>query len=320
MHQSRLVLRFVLSTLLIVGLVGCAYIYANPYALHRVTTVPYDEFDTAPTPEGPVVLDSHHAPISFALPYLAFSDVTITDIRDAIGEGQRTDFDTMVGCVQLVRARLNATDRIKPKATTADAEELYRSGTDLFCLCSEHAILLNEMLQALQLQSRVLWLEGHVVAEYYDRDYGKWVFVDPHMNAIFTGPDGTPMSAAELILSAEQSATVSPSPICAEIDEACSLQHSDIDQLWYRNILLNGECYALSGTTLRDPSRWTHLAKFWQFPQMLVLETIHDSSHAKYIEPFRLRKFILLCLAFVIAYHCLSRCIHRPRVRPSDDT
>jgi len=247
MHQARSILRFVSSTVIILGMVGCAYIYANPYSLHRVITVPYDDFDMAPTPEGPVVLDSEHAAISFALPNPGFSDVTIKDIRRAIAEDQPTDFDTMASCVQLVRMRLNATDRLKPKAATADAEELYRSGTDLFCLCGEHAILLNEILQVFELQSRVLWLEGHVVAEYYDRNYDNWVLVDAHVNAMFVEPNGTPMSAAEAIFSIEQNSTVPSAPICSETDQNSSLQHSDIDQLWYRNILLNGALCTLPG-------------------------------------------------------------------------
>lgn len=318
MHQARSILSFLGSTVLIVALTAFAYIYANPYSLHRVITVSYDGFDTAPASDGSVFFDSQQVSINFSLPYLRFSDATINEIREAIGERPLDDFDTMTRCVQLVRSRLNARDRLKPKAATADAEQLYRSGTDLFCLCSEHAILLNEVLQVFQLQSRVLWLEGHVVAEYFDKQRNSWIFVDPHTNVLFVDPQGTPMSAAELIFSTEHKPNAVPTPICSETEPSHSLQYSEMNQLRYRNVLLNGECYALSGTTLHDPSRWTHVARFLQRPQMLVLASNYDTSHAKYIEPFRLDAFILLCVAFVTAYNTLWRFPRRPRLRKQD--
>jgi hypothetical protein len=176
---------------------------------------------------------------------------------------------------------------------------------------------LTEILQALRCQSRVLWLEGHVVAEYFDRDINRWVFVDAHMNQLFVDSNRRPMSVAEVIQAAERGLRCTPTPICSEGEQEHSLGSRDIDRMWYRNILLNGECYALSGKTLRDPSRWTHLIRYRRFPQMLVLSTNYDSSAGKYIEAFQFRKYLFFFVSLVTGHYLLTW-IGRPCNSPAE--
>lgn len=308
MCQLRSLLRYLIATIFIVVGACCACIYINPYSIHQVIVLPYEAFDTVPDDHGKVTLECGPAVIDFRLPDSTFSEATIAELHRTFEAFHASDFAWMTRCVKLVRSRLNATDAARPQAQSADAEHLYRHGLAEYCQCSEHAILLTEILQLFERQARVLWLEGHVAAEYLDRDRNKWVFVDPHLNVLFVDSDKSPMSAAEVIYAAERRLPIHPVPICSESEgeRTHSLGTRDIDWTWYRNVLSNGECYALSGSTLRDASRWTHLVRFLRRPQMLVLSTSFDSSAAKYLEPFKLRKALFLALAIVVGHYLLT--------------
>lgn len=312
----RGILSYLATMVLILVVTSCAYIYSNPYAIHQVIVVPYEAFDVIPDAEGMVVLKGERASIDFRLPNLTLSELTIAELRHQIGSSPSSDIELVARCVELVRSRLNARDTTKPRARSTDAEHLYRHGLEEYCQCGEHAILLNEILQALGCQSRVLWLEGHVAAEYFDRDIHRWVFVDAHMNQWFVDSNHRPMSVAEVIRAAERGLRYTYTPIGAESEREHSLGSRDIDRMWYRNILLNGECYALSGKTLRDPSRWTHLLRFRRFPQMLLLSTNCDSSAGKYIETFQFRKYLLLFVSLVTGHYLLAW-IERPCNSPA---
>jgi hypothetical protein len=317
LQQLRRIVWYWAAMVLIIVVTACAYIYSNPYAIHQVIVVPYEAFDVIPGAEGMVALKGERGSIDFRLPNSTLSEATIAEVRHQIGSNPSSDFELMTRCVELVRSRLNARDATKPKARSTDAEHLYRHGLEEYTQCGEHAILLNEILQALGCQSRVLWLEGHVAAEYFDRDINRWVFVDAHMNQLFVDSNHRPMSVAEIIQAAERGLRHTSTPICAESEQEHSLGSREIDRMWYRNILLNGECYALSGKTLRDPSRWTHLIRFRRFPQMLVLSTNYDSSAGKYIETFQFRKYLLLFVSLVTGHYVLAR-IDRPCNSPAE--
>jgi hypothetical protein len=306
MCQLPSILRYLGSMTFIIVVACCACLYTNPYSIHQVIVLPYEAFDTVPDVQGKVALESGRAVIDFRLPNSTFSQVTTAELQNLFEGMCARDFDWMTRCVELVRSRLDASDATKPRARSTDAEYLYRHGLEEYSQCGEHAILLTEVLQLFQRQARVLWLEGHVAAEYLDRDLNKWVFVDPHMNVLFVDSNKTPMSAAEVIYAAERRLLFQPTPICLESEASHSLRTRDIDWTWYRNILLNGECYALSGSTLRDSSRWSHLVKFGRRPQMLVLSTSYDSSAGKYLEPFKLRKSLLFFLAIVMGHYLLT--------------
>ena len=141
---------------------GSAFVclYLAPYSLHRVVVVSYDRFDAAPNAEGITVFGRES--LDFRLPFSTLLPCTIEEIHEAIrnetpgNEPPDSDLQLLRNCTGLVRARLNATDRGRPPAASSTAETLYREGTELHALCSEHAILLNEIVQSFGLLSRVL--------------------------------------------------------------------------------------------------------------------------------------------------------------------
>ena len=279
-----------------------ASVYLIPYSLHRVIVASYDGFHAIPDESGQVPFEE--GALDFRLRASLLTPASQAEIRRSVGP-TKSDMELLSRAVAVVRERLNGGDPTKPKAETASAEMLYRQGREMYCLCSEHAILLNEILQVLGLQSRVLWQEGHVTAEYFDRDDHQWVFVDPHMNVYFTDSEGHPLSMAELVYAVERDQVVYPLPIVSKDNLSPSEASPAFDDLWYRNIILNGECYALSGTTLQASSRWSHLLKFRERPSMLVLATEYNAAPARLIEPFRLHKCLLIVSAFVAGFYAL---------------
>lgn len=286
-----------------------ASIYLIPYSLHRVVVASYDGFKAPPSANGPV--DFQEGPLDFRLRRSTLTPTSIAEIRETVGP-VNSDWELASRCVAVVRGRLNASDASKPKAETANAETLYRRGREHFCVCSEHAILLNEVLQALGVQSRVLWMESHVTCEYFDRDRQAWVFVDPHMNVHFTDSEGELLSTADLVYAVERNQFVLPLPISRKDKLGPPHTSETLDDLWYRNILLNGRCYALSGTTLHASSRWSHLAKFRERPSMLVLATEYNSAPTQFLERFNPRKCLFIVLAFVAGFYALRHIAGMP--------
>ena len=87
------------------------------------------------------------------MPFSTLLPCTIEEIHETIEtEASDPDLQLVRKCTELARSRLNATDRGRPPAAGSTAETLYREGLELHALCSEHAILVNEIVQP-----RVLW-------------------------------------------------------------------------------------------------------------------------------------------------------------------
>jgi hypothetical protein len=310
--------RHAVVALMVFCLASLACVYANPYAIHQIIFVSYRAFDSPPADAAVVQVGRQR--IDFRLPVPTLSAATASDLRTRfLRTGQPADCD-IAGIVAYVRSRMNSADSTLPKASTTNAETLLRTGSHLYCLCGEHALVLNEALQACGLRSRVLWLEGHVVTECFDEIARKWVFLDAHLNVVPRDADGLALSAAELIWNLERDRPVSFAPIVSVGSQPNSSQY-DVNRrsmrLWYRNVLLNGECRALAGSTLQYPSRWTHLFRFGRTPQMLVLETEFDTSHAQYFEPFQPHKCAAITAVLLGAFYLASIVLKVPSNMPA---
>jgi hypothetical protein len=203
-----------------------------------------------------------------------------------------------------------------PPAAGADAQTLVAQGDRLYSVCSDYALLLNEALQTAGFQSRIVWLEGHVANEYFDEPARQWVYVDAHQNVACHDAAGRPLSAAGLIQRMERDEPVRFEPAARSKPGERSLTFAAgalRQRLWYRNVLLNGECSALSGSTLQSPSRWTHLLRHQSRPQILVLRTAFDTSPAKYIEPFRPQKAAVVAGMLIVLVYVGGALIFRRR-------
>jgi len=269
-------LRHALATLMTLGLAMAVAIYLDPYSLHRVIAVDGGEFDTPPADDGVVRIGSEQ--IDFRLPELSLDDAS----RQVIGEqipSEGTDFDVVTAIVGFERTSLNAVDQQLSNVDESSAGTILADGQSHFCLCSAYARLFVEIAQSVGLQARVLWLEGHVAAEYFDRDRLQWLYVDPQLGVAAADDEGQWLSLAKIIDRLERGATVDFRVIADAGDKAIDYREfSKAQPHWYRNVLLNGETRAYSGATLAEPGRWQVLAKHRQRPAVLVLNTQFDSS------------------------------------------
>jgi hypothetical protein len=73
-------------------------------------------------------------------------------------------------------------------------------------LCGDAAKMLAQLIQAGGTQARTVILEspssGHVVVEFWSKQYNKWILVDPDYNVFYTDASGMPLSAYEVYLGA----------------------------------------------------------------------------------------------------------------------
>ncbi|MBL8817333.1 MAG: hypothetical protein JNL58_15005 [Planctomyces sp.] len=287
-------------------------IYLHPYSLHHVVHTSYEEFDQVPNDDG---VNSYGMAehVNFRLPRSGLSPRSVSEIRKLVSSVESSSHrDSLIAAklTEFVRDQLNQEDASLPSAASLNTEQLMVHGSSHYSLCSDYSRLLNEVLQVAGLTSRVLWMEGHVAVEYFDTFESKWVFLDPHLNCRARLTDGTSLSMAQLVHAVEREQHVDWMPI---VPEGSSGQPDSFagrgsnpgqfDEIWYRNILLNGECYTLSGATLASQGRWHQLVSFHSLPQVVLLKTPFDTSGSQLDAPLRVRSVILLYLVLMICFY-----------------
>lgn len=290
------IFRHVAANLLMLVAAAATSIYLDPYSLHRVVSATYEQFDLPPDETGYVAYSPGQL-VDYRLSQVGLHCESADEIREVARRSERESVsDTQIAArmVELVRSRLSQHDDTLPPADTLGSEQLYRHGTDYYCLCSDYSRLLNEALQTAELLSRIVWMEGHVVVEYFDSSHNKWVFLDPHMNLKANSPDGGPLSIAQLVFAVERELPIDWMPICNEPPALENSAADRLDSVWFRNILLNGECYSLSGETLAASGRWSQLLKYCSCPQIVTLVTPFDTSRSRFESSLRIRSVIIL--------------------------
>ncbi len=304
--------RHVLMNSAILAATVAVSIYLHPYSLHQIVHTSYEEFDQAPNDDG-VAGFGPAEQVNFRLPRTGLSLRSVGEIQklaSSIEPSPQRDSLTAKRLTEFVREHLNNEDASLPSAASLNAEQLIVEGSSHYSLCSDYSRLLNEVLQVAGLTSRVLWMEGHVVVEYFDTFKSKWVFLDPHLNCRASLSDGTPLSMAQLVHAVEREQHVDWLPVVPEdsVDRpdgptGQTANPSRVDEIWYRNILLNGECYTLSGATLASRGRWHQLVSFHSLPQVVLLKTPFDTSGSQLDAPLRIRSVILLHMVLLICFY-----------------
>lgn len=304
--------RHLCANLLMFVMAIAVMIYSQPYSLHQVIRAEYDEFDRTPESQG-IVTFASGANVDFRLPQLSLQPDTVQELNDAVRPTE-SEFlsDSMLAArvVELVRGRLRSAHSHLPSADTLTCEQLYRNGTRYRCLCSDYSRLTNECLQAAGLQSRIVWLEGHVVLEYFDSQQDQWVFLDAQNDLRVRSASGQALSVSQLICAMEHDAQLEWIPICNKPNEPQPGPRDQRDDLHCRNVLRNGECYAVSGETLAAQGRWSQLLKYGSRPQVVVLATPFDTSNSWFYSPLRFQHILVFHTVITLAV-CVGRAIDR---------
>jgi hypothetical protein len=304
--------RHLCANLLMFVMAVVVMIYSQPYSLHQVVRAEYNEFDRTPESHGTVSFATG-ATVDFRLPQLSLHSDTIQELNDAVRLAQSkslSDAASAFRVVELVRSRLGSAHNNFPSADTLTCEQLYRSGTHYRCLCSDYSRLTNECLQAIGLQSRIVWLEGHVVLEYFDSQLDQWVFLDAQNDLRVASAGGQPLSVSQLIGAMEHDEPLAWIPICLYPNELQPGHRDQLDDLHCRNVLRNGECYVVSGETLSAQGRWNQLLRYGSRPQVVVLATPFDTSNSWFYSPLRFQHILVFHAVIMLAVY-LGRAVNR---------
>lgn len=304
------IVRHVTANALMLAVALFAGIYLHPYSLHRVMYVTREQFDAAPDATGRLMFQT--ADCSFRLPVRELSVSAQIQLRNhVIGYSSTSLSDAAVvfRTTEFIRNCLRPAPRDHqtiakyPPAAAVDCNQLILNGTSYWSLCSDYARLTNECLQALGVDSRVLWLEGHVAIEYFDREFGKWVFLDPHLNRMAFGTDNRPLSTAQLITAVENDVPPHWQPVCGPCANSWQDDQPEVTGTWFRNILLNGECHVLSGETLAAHGRWDQLRRFQSRPTVIALASPYDSSRSSFDAPLPSRYVLMLYGVLTVVFY-----------------
>lgn len=310
----RTVWRYALAAVLLFTLAFALNVYTNPYSLHAFIYVDDAEFDAAPTHDGHVFAGSQG--IDFRLPRLSFSRENIPHIESSLSLPENaTDFDTAQAVTVYVREKLNARDASLPRVPEQRAESILSAGADCYTQCGEHARAFVELMQLKGLQSRMLWMEGHVTAEYFDRDQLGWVYIDPHLGVYFADELGRRLSAAQATRRLERDEPLEIAILTEAGQKALTYREFQRDYpTFYRNVLLNGELVAFSGAVLTENGRWGVLLRYGEPSLALVRVSQFDSSPGRYVAPLSWRAvgvtFVLLATALAATLAILHQ-LHR---------
>lgn len=293
--------RFVIGLLSCLAAAVVGAVYLNPFALHRIIAVTYSEIDTGPNAEDVVTVKGER--FSFLLPVLTLDAKSVEEIRQSVKSIERTE-DVVSALATKVRMALHGASSQGESGYGKSAEELFRDGTKYSCLCSEYAMLFNEMLQACGIHSRIVWLEGHVATEYFHPQSAKWVYTDSHLNLQVSDDEGRPLSLSQLVRLQERGEVANYLPLLPNEAMFASLGEGGIAEhaFWLRNVLLNGEFYILTGQTLSSRSRWSQLAVYQSLPTLVILQTDFERPVAGRFQRLSGRQILTCGLLFFLIY------------------
>ncbi|HUG90363.1 MAG TPA: transglutaminase-like domain-containing protein [Planctomycetaceae bacterium] len=304
--MARTVLRLVFVAGGLCAVAAALNVYINRFSLHVFIFADYEQFDTPPSPDGVVRIGGER--LDFRMPLLSFTPASRERIGRELNLSPRAaDFDIAHAITEYVRSKLNARDPRLPRVNEQTGEEILDCGGDCASECSDHARLFVELAQLAGLQARVLWMEGHVTAEYLDRQTGGWVYVDPHVGVYLADDDRRPLSAARAIRRMERGEFVEIAELSDAGRQAVTWHElQGRNPLFYRNILLNGELTVYPGSVLVESGRWAHLLRFWKRPQVLKLTSEYDTSSASYVQTFSARSTALTAIFLGLAWAVLT--------------
>lgn len=282
-----------------------AVVYLNPWSLHQVVTANYEQFGMPPDSQGIVHFESGVS-MDFRNANSELSAETVEEIRRKVKADCARNLcneEVVANLAAVVCSGLSKVDSSRPLADTVETETLYQNGRQYFALCSDYARLMNAVLQAAEIPARIIWMEGHVVVEYFNTEIDQWVFVDPHFGLIANSADGNPLSIAQLVYAVERNLPFQWKPIAHADTTRVAEPMPVVDTVWYRNVLLNGECHCLSADTLNARGRWTQLLFYRSRPKVLALRTPFDTSEHAFAYAVRPREVAFLMVVLVTTSH-----------------
>jgi len=223
------------------------YLMRLPGSLVRVYyTAEIEDFNRAPTDALTVQFDGDH--FDYSIPHRieqhAFQELSASlegDTGNSLGK--------VIDISRWVREVMHFGER-DYSVFTIEADDLLKTGggDGLRGWCDLYSRLFVIACQELKVPARIIELDGHVVAEAFIKDRGRWVMIDATFGYYITSA-GEPLSVVDLIKCYREGDAISPVVfVDGKEDDCLYSSHSEVD---LREIYLNGFT-VVSSQTLDD--------------------------------------------------------------------
>lgn len=192
-----------------------------------------NDFNEAPTDSMAKEIDGYS--FNYYIPNkLEYMNLSV--LNDHISQGSFDGIDRVILIAKWTRGKLKFG---KPDNKNLVVEEIVNHSTnkELSVLCDSYARLCAIACQSLDIPSRIIELNGHVVLETFIREINKWVMIDPIYGYYMSNNDG-PLSVVEIIECYKNGVQLTPIVFAESISDDCLYEEKHESEL--SAIYLNG--------------------------------------------------------------------------------
>jgi hypothetical protein len=173
----------------------------------------------------------------------------------------------------------------------------YSTNKDLHVLCDSYARLFTIACQSLEIPSRIIELNGHVVSEAFIKENNKWVMIDP-IYGYYMSKDDEPLSVAEIIDCYKKRVRLTPIVFAEGISDDCFYEEKHETTL--KAIYLNGFT-VVSDQNLDREKIINTIFKNLQFPIAKLQYVDENSILIGYVEKQLRYGILITIIIFILA-------------------
>jgi hypothetical protein len=261
-----------IGAILLMIIIQVLYLKSLPGSLVRVYyTGDSNDFNKPPADDMTAEYDGYLFNYRIAI---RLSDEAEREIIDVLKDRKQADMQMLIDIAAWVRKRMSfEKSGGSDDPTKRDAAHPSPTGGENRGLCDRYASYFAAASQAVGIPARVLELNGHVVAEAFLREAGRWIMVDPTLGYYLTH-EGEPLSVAEII-SSYKNGNQPKAAVFAATRGDDSL-YSTADESTLRGIYLNGFT-VVSNQQLGQQQILSYIATTFSLP-IAKLQYIDSSS------------------------------------------
>lgn len=301
----RIKLHILITVMLLGFLIGeVCYLKILPFSFVKIYyTSELKDFNKQPTKAMTVELDGYM--FNYHVPHDLKQDV-LYEIKELLHGRDLNSIHTLVIIANWVRSKL------KFGVPDYDSENILVEdilnslwNNDLNVLCDSYARLFVIACQSLDISSRIVELEGHVVAEAFVRTINRWVMIDT-TRGYYMSKDGEPLSVAEIVVCYTQGVPLIPTVFSERRDD--DSLYGEAYEIKWREVYLNGHTFISDKNRVDVPKIFNTIKNRLQLPVVKIQFVDHKSVLIGYKEKIvrRIIFFNFIVLVIVLAVIILN--------------
>ena len=293
----RIKLHILITVMLLGFLIGeVCYLKILPFSFVKIYyTSELKNFNKQPTKAMTVELDGYM--FNYHVPHDLKQDV-LYEIKELLHGRDLNSIHALVIIANWVRSKL------KFGVPDYDSENILVEdilnsswNSDLNVLCDSYARLFVIACQSLDIPSRIVELEGHVVAEAFVRTINSWVMIDT-TRGYYMSKDGEPLSVAEIVVCYTQGVPLIPT-VFSERRGDDSLYVEAYEIKW-REVYLNGHTFISDKNRVDVQKIFNTITNRLQLPVVKIQFVDHNSTLIGYKEKLLRYAVLLTFIVFVL--------------------